>query len=264
MTIATNLLFSKFQPQEFEQLCQLLCSVFETSPKELAKLYQDIDSTFYQPGWPKHFVRRDFFKSASEPFRHTCQKSPVIAVDLPSLIELDDGQNYKSTIALIGQDPKNNEDQEQLVVGTPYGLHHQGSREELSRTKLYFEMVHVLLELGYRVYMTDLLKIWVCNPEQRYVGLKLPASDQQRFLSLVKLELDVLHPVSIITWGKKAASAVDQLKSGIKHLKFPHPSGAASGKWQELMQQSPTHCNKLAYFRTQTTQFLCNSLLPRS
>ena len=89
MTVSTNLLFSKFHPQEFEQLCQLLCSVFETSPKELEKLYQDINDTFDQPGYPLHFVCRDFFKSASEAFRHTANKSPVIAVDLPSLMELD-------------------------------------------------------------------------------------------------------------------------------------------------------------------------------
>ncbi len=127
MAVSTNLLFSKFHPQEFEQLCQLLCSVFATSPKELEKLYQDINNTFDQPGYPLHFVCRDFFKSASETFRHTVNKSPVIAVDLPSLIEIDNGQENKSTIAIIGQDSKHDRDHEQLVVGTPYGLHHKNS-----------------------------------------------------------------------------------------------------------------------------------------
>ncbi|MBD3886615.1 hypothetical protein IFO70_33645 [Phormidium tenue FACHB-886] len=259
MVTSTRLLFSKFKAQEFEQLCQLLCSVFDTTLEELEKLYQGIDSTFDQPGWPLHFTHRDFFKSADDVFQSIYQESPVIAVDLPSLMELDDGRNDKPTIAIIGQDSKSDSDHEQLVVGTPYGLHHKGSREELRRTKLYFEMVQVLLELGYRVYLTDLLKIWVCNPERRYVGVKLPNADRQRFLRLIKPELDVVKPSAVVTWGRVAGNAVDQLHLDIKHLKhlnFLHPSGAAGGAWKKLIGHSPTDSNKLTYWRTAIAQEL--------
>jgi hypothetical protein len=256
MATSMRLLFSKFKAQEFEQLRELLCSVFDTTQEELEKLYQDINSTFDQPGWPLHFTRRDFFESTNDVFRSIYQESPVIAVDLPSLMELDDGRNDKPTIAIIGQDSKNDSDHKQLVVGTPYGLHHKGSREELRRTKLYFEMVQVLLELGYRVYLTDLLKIWVCNPERRYVGIKLPDADRQRFLQLIKPELAVVQPFAVITWGKVAGSAVDQLQLGIKHLNFIHPSGAASGAWKKLIGHSPTDSNKLNYWRTTIAQEL--------
>lgn len=242
------LLFSKFKAQEFKQLCQLLCSVFETTPEELAELYQGIDNKFNQPGWPLHLVRRDFFKSVNEEFCFTYQNSPVIAVDLPSLMELDDGIIDKPTVAIIGQDSKNDSDQEQLVVGTPYGLHHKGSREDLPRTKLYFEMIQVLLELGYRVYLTDLIKIWVCDPEQRYDGIKLPKADKQRFLQLIKPELEIVKPVAIITWGKLAGDAVDKLQLNIEHLKFIHPSGAANGAFKRLTGENPTYSNKLNYW----------------
>ncbi len=256
MLTSTHLLFSKFKAQEFEQICQLLCSIFDTTPAELEKLYQDIDSTFDQPGWPLHFTSRDFFVSASDVFRSVYQKSPVIAVDLPSLMELDDGRTDKPTIVIIGQDSKNNGDYEQLVVGTPYGLHHKGSRERLKRTKLYFEMIQVLLELGYRVYLTDLLKIWVCNPEQRYVGIGLPEADRQRFLNLIKPELAAVQPLAVVTWGKVAGNAVDQLQLDIKHLNFIHPSGAAGGAWKKLIGESPTDANKLAYWRKKIVQEL--------
>ncbi|MCU0525343.1 MAG: uracil-DNA glycosylase family protein [Elainella sp. Prado103] len=256
MSDSSRLLFCKFKAQEFEQLCQLLCSVFNTTPEELRKLYQDIDSTFDEPGWPLHFTGREFFESTDEAFRFIYKKSPVIAVDLPSLMELDDGKIGKPTIAIIGQDSKNDSDQEQLVIGTPYGLHHKGSRENLNRTKLYFEMIQALLELGYRVYLTDLLKIWVCNPERRYVGIKLPSVDRQRFLKLVKPELAVVQPVAVITWGKVAGNAVDQLQLGIKHLNYIHPSGAASGAWKKLIGHSPTNSNKLAYWRAAIAQAL--------
>ena len=258
MVASAPLLFCEFNALEFKQLCKLLCTVFETTPDELMKLYQDIDSTFDRPGWPLHFTRRDFFESANDVFRSIYQESPVIAVDLPSLMELDDGRNDKPTIAIVGQDSKNDSDHEKLVVGTPYGLHHKGSREELRRTKLYFEMVQVLLELGYRVYLTDLLKIWVCNPKRRYVGIKLPPIDRQRFLQLIKPELAVVQPVAVVTWGKVAGNAVDQLHLGIKHINFIHPSGAASGTWRRLIGYSPTDSNKLNYWRTKIAQELEN------
>jgi uracil-DNA glycosylase len=172
-------------------------------------------------------------------------------VDLPSLLELDNGDGNKLAIALIGQDPKTHDEHEQLHVGTPYGLHHKDSRETLPGTKLYFDMVHILLELGYRVYLTDVFKIWVCNPKKRYDGLKLPYCDQKRFLEIIKPELDVVKPVAVITWGKVAGDAVGELKLGIKHLKFPHPSSAAGGAWKSLMKKTPTRANKLAYWRTE-------------
>lgn len=33
------------------------------------------------------------------------------------------------------------------------------------------------------------------------------------------------------------------------HLSFPHPSGAANGAWKQLINQSPTNENKLAYWK---------------
>jgi hypothetical protein len=256
MTTPENFLFSKFKPQEFEQLSQLLCRVFETSPKQLAELYRAIDEKLNCPGWPLQFAKRDFFKSSDEAFRSTYAKSPVIAVDLPSLMELDDGRIDKPTIAIIGQDSKSNHDYENLVVGTPYGLHHKGSREDLPHTKLYFDMIKVLLELGYRVYLTDLLKVWVCDPERRYYAIGLPNFDRQRFLHIIKPELDIIKPEAVITWGKVAGNGVEELKLGIKHLKFLHPSGAAGGAWRHLMDMPASRENKLAYWREKITQEL--------
>jgi len=217
-----------------------------------------MNSKLHEPGWPLCLTSRDFFESANSDFRSIYQKSPVIAVDLPSVWELDDGRIDKPTIAIIGQDSKHNKDHSELIVGTPYGLHHKGSRENLTHTKLYFEMVEVLLALGYRVYLTDLLKIWVCNPEQRYVGIKLPNDDQQRFRELIKPELDVVRPCAVVTWGKLAGTAVDQLNLGIKHVKCIHPSGAANGAFKKLTGLSPNYSNKLNNWRTTTTQALEN------
>lgn len=40
----------------------------------------------------------------------------------------------------VGQDPKGHSDHEEILVGTPYGSYHKGSRKDW-RTKLYFAII---------------------------------------------------------------------------------------------------------------------------
>lgn len=163
MQTPSNLLFSNFQPQEFNQLCQEICNVFETSPAELAELYQKIDDNFHVHGYPLQFTKRTFFQSKDEKFHNDYyQNSPAIAVDLPSLMELKNDSVNKPTIAIIRQDPLTHNLCQEVEVGTPYGLHHKNSREG---TKLYFEIIYDLLkDLNCRIYLTDVYKMWIKNP----------------------------------------------------------------------------------------------------
>ena len=255
-----NLTFSKFKAQEFYSISGLLCDIFDATRPELELLYQEVINDFDKDGWPSHFVRRDFFKSQHQDFQKTCEISPSIAIDLPSLFELDNGINDKPTIVILGQDPKSDQDSEQIGLGTPYGLHHKGSREILGRTKLYFEMIFALLTLGYRVYLTDVYKVWVCDPNRPYYGVKLPRADQEKFISTLKLEILAMNPVALVTWGKESANSVKDLDLNIQHLNFPHPSGAANGTWKKLINQSPTYENKLAYWSSEISKVLPKSI----
>lgn len=243
-----NLTFSKFKSHEFSAISKQLCSVFNTTNSELESLYKEIRNDFSKDGWPEHFVSRDFFKSENEEFQKIYDTSPVIAIDLPSLFELDNGIKNKPTIMILGQDSKSDQDSEQIRLGTPYGLHHKGSREILKRTKLYFDMVTALLGLGYRVYLTDIYKVWVCDPNRSYYGVKLPRSDQEKFTTSLKLEVLAMNPVAIVTWGKESANGLSKIGLDVQKFNFPHPSGAAAGAWKKLMNQSPTYENKLAYW----------------
>jgi hypothetical protein len=95
-------------------------------------------------------------------------------------------------------------------------------------------MICGLLKLGYRVYLTDIYKVWVCDPQRPYYGKKLPQVDQERFIKALKSELHFLEPTALITWGKESSSSVSQLNLDIPHRDFPHPSGAANGRWYLL------------------------------
>jgi hypothetical protein len=256
MDNSQNLQFSKFRHDELEQLCQLLSSVFNTSFEELAGLYQGIASNFDDEGWPPpHFTSRSFFQSKDLDFQKIYEKSPSVAVDLPSLLELNNGNPDKPTIVVIGQDPKSDQSHDDISVGTPYGLHHKGSRTILAKTKLYFDMIDVLMRMGYRVYLTDVFKIWVCDPQRPYCGIDLPDIDKNRFLEILQSEIAIVEPAAIITWGKPSENVTRNMKADLR-LSFPHPSGAANGAWKKLIGQSPTRASKLAYWQSAMTQAL--------
>ena len=245
-----ELLFSKFTTQEFSKISKILREAFTTSEIELASFYQKMSQDFNRAGWPpSNFADRGFFQSADSNFQEVCERSPVIAVDLPSLLEIDDGKENKPTVIILGQDPKSDQDSERIRIGTPYALHLKNCREKLRRTKLYFDMVSVLFELGYRVYLTDIFKVWVCDPRKPYYRAKLPHVDQSRFSNVLRSELRAIEPTALVTWGKDATNSISSMKLDVLHLSFLHPSGAAGGAWKQLLGKSPTDTNKLEYWK---------------
>lgn len=252
-----KLLFSKFSSQEFTGIAMALSKVFATSEAELANLYLRMSDDFDIEEWPPaNFVDRNLFQSYDHGFQQLYEKSPVVAVDLPSLLEIDDERRSKPTVFLIGQDPKSDLDTERVRIGTPYALHLKNCREKLTQTKLYFDMIYVLLESGYRVYLTDIFKIWICNPDRPYYGINLPEVDIPRFESVLRSEIQIMKPVALITWGKKAESSVVKIKTNVPHHKFLHPGGAANGAWNKLLGHSPSNVNKFKYWQPEILKHL--------
>lgn len=146
-------------------------------------------------------------------------EAPVVGVDLPSLLEVDDGITDKPTVVLLGQDPKRSsrERREEILVGTPYGLHQKGCRDQLPNTRLYFNFIKVLFEQGYRVYLTDVYKIWVSERQRPYRGIKLTPEDRGRFLETLRSELKIFRPTAVIAWGRVATKALEDLE-GVMHF----------------------------------------------
>jgi hypothetical protein len=233
--MADTLTFSNFDSRTFNLITELLCDVFITTEPELKSIYQELIDDFDKDGWPPHCVERTFFESYDKEFQKTFEISPSVAVDLPSLFELKNEVNNKPTVVILGQDPKSNQNFEEIGLGTPYGLYHKGSREVLKRTRLYFDMISILLKLNYKVHLTDIFKIWVCDPDQPYYGIELPKEDRDKFVAALKSELLIVNPAAVVTWGKRAEKSVVGANLYVKHLSFPHPSGAANGTWKKLI-----------------------------
>ncbi|MEH2354804.1 uracil-DNA glycosylase [Nostoc sp.] len=247
----SDYLFSQFKANEFEALHKELSKVLDISQDKLQNLYEEMQQEFELEGYPDdRRLPRNIFHSHDESFHKCYEDAFVIGVDIPSLLEKNNNISNKKTIAILGQDPLRKSDKrvEEIGIATPYALHLKNCREKLRNTRLYFDLIKVLLDAGYRVYLTDIFKVWVSEANCDR-GIPLNKKDRTRFIQVLKTELEIFEPVAVITWGKKASSAIRSIELEVKPLEFPHPSGAANGAWQKLMGKSPTREKRINYWQ---------------
>lgn len=250
--------FCKFSPTEFSDLSNVLCSVFNTNQVQLETFYNSWRTTFDVADYPQpQMVDRSFFVPDGQELCEQYNKAPMIGSDLPSLIELNNTCSNKPTIVILAQDPLRSQQSEKLELGTPFGFHAKGCREHHRATKLYFKMVDVLLRKGYRVYLTDIFKIWIRQAGKQNRGIKL-GSNADRFLNLLEAELKICNPVALITWGKQSAKAIQNLPLKVNSFNFPHPSGG-NRCWPTILNgQSATHANKVKYWQSRIEDWKLN------
>ncbi|MBD2496677.1 uracil-DNA glycosylase, partial [Nostoc sp. FACHB-280] len=152
----TQYLFSQFRNNEFENLSQHLAQIFTISQNQLSNLYETMRQDFEIEGCPQYTSTRCIFRSSNEGFQKFYDDAWIIGVDIPSILELNNDIQDKKTIVILGQDPRRQSDKrvEEIEIATPYALHSKYCREEHRSTRLYFDLIKVLLEQGYRVYLT--------------------------------------------------------------------------------------------------------------
>lgn len=249
--------FSHFSSSEFDQLHLCLSSLFDISKTQLASLYQTLQQEFDLEKGSELCLPRQRFQSTDTQFQQKYEKALLVGADLPSLLEIqgNDVSNSK-TIIILGQDPLRRGTQriDDMTIATPYGLHLKDCRERHRNTRLYFELIKVLLNEGYRVYLTDIYKIW-CSQENCDRHLSLCRADQQRFIRLLQKEIAIMNATAVITWGG-VASHIAKQKLQIQPIEFPHPSGAANGYWSKLLGKAATHENKINYWTKEVTEAL--------
>jgi hypothetical protein len=251
-------LFSDFRLDEFEALHQELSQIFALSKNDLSALYKLMREEFELEGYPKHTLNRKIFCSYDDNFQQKYDEALVIGVDIPSIFELADRVSNKKNVVILGQDPlrRSNQRVEEIEVGTPYGLHLKNCRELLPNTRLYFDLIKVLLTEGYRVYLTDVFKIWVSQSDSDHQGIGFSQIDRDRFIKLLSAELEIFNPLAVITWGRVAGNTVKALNLKTEHFEFLHPSGAANGAWQKLIGQPTTRENKIDFWRQTILKYL--------
>lgn len=257
----TEYLFSEFKDEEFDLLHQAISEILNIPKEKYIIMYSTMRQKFNIDGFPPEIrLSRNIFRSSDLDFQKRYSEAFIVGVDIPSLLERNNNSSNKKTIAILGQDPlrKSNKRVEDIEIATPYGMHLKTCREKLPNTRLYFDLIQVLLDEGYRVYLTDIFKIWVSEADKDK-AIPLRKKDYPRFVDVLKAELEIFKPSVVITWGKVASRTLRSLNLSINHLEFPHPSSANNGKWRELMGQPATRENRISFWKQRVSNVLLNS-----
>ncbi|MHC5748171.1 MAG: uracil-DNA glycosylase family protein [Nostoc sp.] len=251
-------LFSQFRGNEFEDLYQQLSEVFTIPKNELSRLYETMRKEFEMEGYPEHPLSKNIFNSSDESFQKSYDDAWLIGVDIPSILEQNDNLLGKRTVVILGQDPRrqSKERVEKITIGTPYALHLNYCREKHRSTRLYFDLIRVLLNEGYRVYLTDVFKIWVSESNNGNHNIPLIEQDQKRFIKILKAELEIFEPLAVITWGQVATTTVNSIGLSGNHFEFPHPSSANHKTWSNLMGKPATRANRINFWQEKVLAFL--------
>jgi hypothetical protein len=254
----TEYLFSNFIDNEFDKLHEGLSEVFDIQKKDLESKYNKYKEEFESSDSSCQTFPRNIFNSCDKKFQAKYNEAFSIGVDIPSLFEIKNNSLKKKPIIIVGQDPLRRKEKrfEDIDIATPYALHSKDCREKYKNTRLYFNLIKILMQEGYRVYLTDIFKIWVSDVNDTKKNISLPKEDRIRFSKVLKAELDIFDPLAVITWGKKSEKIVSEFNFKMNHLCFPHPSGAAKWYLAKEMKKAATDENIKEYWKETVLEYL--------
>jgi hypothetical protein len=243
----SNYLFCKFNDVEAEALHSELSKVFSITRTELESLYENYRTEFDLKNNTIQTLSRDIFCSDDKIFQKSYDEALAIGIDIPSIFEIDNGILDKGTVFIVGQDLlRSNEKPGEIEIGTPYALHSKCCRAKRN-PKLYFTLTKVLLNKGYRVYLTDIFKIWVSKSNRgnnKLIRNPLQVTDGRRFAKVLGNEVNIFKPLKVIAWGDDASNALKGQE--IDHLKFTHP--AYRGISKKMNNKKASHENIKAFW----------------
>ena len=192
-------------------------------------------------------------KKGNDPFYSVIKKNKVetpCGVDIPILLVPSSNSNGR-LIIILGESALRSENElnkitapYDVILGTPYALH---LIETPPKCGVYWKIFNTLLEKGYSLYITDIIKVW-------WKDKKL-VPDNNLDIPIFKEEWKILKerkPV-IVAWGKKAENALMKIEevSNEVILPLPHPSTQSRDSWKLKIFEKAIFDNNVQY----ATQF---------
>lgn len=159
------------------------------------------------------------------------QSGAVVGHDLPTWFNLNNSPNGR--IMIVAQDPLRNPkwyaDCEGAVCSSPFGLHSAEWRNNGRGGKRLYLLIWKLVESGYGIYLTDLMKFYVKAENEK--ALSPTPSLLEEYAEILKKEIDIVRPSAIVTLGNRAMKALEMLNiqdtDSVKKIPMPHFSGNA-------------------------------------
>ena len=179
-------------------------------------------------------------------------------IDIPILLEpASNTSSDKPLIVILGESAlrskkeldKFNDSQDapkNVILGTPYAIHLEKCPPKCG---VYRKIFDAILEKGYPIYLTDIIKIWW---EGKKDSLLVP---KDLDTDVFKKELDILkneinNNIIIVAWGEKPKDALQKKFNMIPDVEFlplPHPGQKNWNAWKLRIFEKAVFSGKLEY-----------------
>ena len=155
-------------------------------------------------------------------------------IDVPVLLKPKTEANGK-TIVIVGESPlrdtKDINNEKKVLLGTPYAVHQEFDAP--SQCNVYKKIFSDLLNEGYSVYLTDIIKVW-WKDKGKDKGLKANDVDKTIFKEEIEEILKnggkIGKDLFIVAWGNKAGGILEKDYPFL--IKLPHPSQQNWNNWK--------------------------------
>ena len=150
-------------------------------------------------------------------------------IDVPVLLKPTTNANGK-TIVIVGESPlrdtNNSKNQNKVLLGTPYAVHQKFDAP--SQCNVYKKIFSDLLNKGYSVYLTDIIKVWWEGKDLKAYAddKKIFEKEIQKILNNGKIGKDLF----IVAWGNKAGGVLEKDYPFL--IKLLHPSQQNWNNWK--------------------------------
>lgn len=156
----------------------------------------------------------------------------LTGIDIPILLSPQNVAS-KGVVMIVGESPLRNKDLHGLIIRTPFAL---GTEPNCyKQCNRYKEIIQNIINNGYSVYITDIIKIWNTDKSRK---LKVDKFDKE----FLEKEFIETKATKIICWGKKSFDCVsDCVSKFIYHtntIQILHPSAMATRWWKKKYPDS--------------------------
>ena len=157
-----------------------------------------------------------------------------VGIDVPVLLKPKTNANGK-TIVIVGESPlrdtKDINNEKKVLLGTPYAVHQEFDAP--SQCNVYKKIFSDLLNEGYSVYLTDIIKVW-WKDKGKDKGLKANDVDKTIFKEEIEEILKnggkIGDNIFIVAWGNKAGRVLEKDYPFL--IKLLHPSQQNWNNWK--------------------------------
>jgi len=186
----------------YKEIKKLIKSdIINLSDEQIDSIYKSFSENF--DNYDTVAKSSKFDKSLILQKQNVPEQSTLLGIDFPTWF----GDEKKKKIMIVGIDPLRNKQvfekanadiNNEVLLGTPYGLHIKDLREK--RTKAYWDFVSELSE-NHFVYLTDIYKtfFYTTNNTNQVRSYDIYKKEEKNLL--LNHEIELINPDLIITFG---------------------------------------------------------------